>query len=179
MSKYKSRASCLSTLSLLIAFATSLMVAFYTQSPFGHVQNASAQDNVTATNQTVGVTGNQTMQSQNAAPFGNLTRADLDFLINNMNEAREFLHANDAAEAYVRLNRADSNLFAKLNEDPKLEQFQEIKSSIDNAKDALTQKDNAKALEDLNSASVVLFNVTQQLPTTEGEEEAEAEGAGE
>jgi hypothetical protein len=158
----------LSLLYVIIAVASSSIVAFYT--PFSHIQDALAQNNTAATNQTVGVTGNQTMQNQTAGPFGNLTRAALDPIFDIMNEARETLYVNDTSAAYVRLNRADSSLFTILNEqNSQLEQFQPVKSFIENAKDALTQKDNAKALEDLNSASTALFTVTQQLPATEGE----------
>jgi hypothetical protein len=177
MFRDRNRGGVKTVLSALIAVASLFIIAFYAYTPSDHILDASAQSNTTATNQTIGVTGNQTMQNQTGGPFGNLTRTALDPIFNFMNEARESLYANDSSAAYVRLNRADSSLFATLNEqNSQLEQFQPVKSSIENAKDALAQKDNAKALEDLNSASLALFTVTQQLPATEGEGAGTEEG---
>jgi hypothetical protein len=156
-------------LSLLIAIVSSLIVAFYTQTPFGHIQNALAQNNTTVINQTVGVTGNQTMANQTAGMFGNLTKTDFDSVTSLLSKVREMLTlANDTSEAYVRLDRADSALFTILNErNLQHELFQPVKDAIDNAKDALRQYDNATAIEELNSAGVALLQITQHLPPGE------------
>jgi hypothetical protein len=141
-------------------------------------QEAVAQNATTTTNQTA---GNQTQGGGAAAAtraaIGNLTQADFGSLRDNLNTARESLQTNDTTAAYDAINSADNELFGLANDQGEqnmkalMQQFKPLQDSIDSTRDALSNNDTVKALQQLDTADVELLKITQQLPP--GEEEGE------
>jgi hypothetical protein len=140
-------------------------------------QEAVAQNATTTTNQTA---GNQTQGGGAAATraaIGNLTQADFGSLRDNLNTARESLQTNDTTAAYDAINSADNELFGLANDQGEqnmkalMQQFKPLQDSIDSTRDALSNNDTVKALQQLDTADVELLKITQQLPP--GEEEGE------
>jgi hypothetical protein len=141
-------------------------------------QEAVAQNATTTTNQTA---GNQTQGGGGAAAtraaIGNLTQADFGSLRDNLNTARESLQTNDTTAAYDAINSADNELFGLANDQGEqnmkalMQQFKPLQDSIDSTRDALSNKDTVKALQQLDTADVELLKISQQLPP--GEEEGE------
>jgi len=142
-------------------------------------QEAAAQNATTTTNQTG---GNQTQGGGAAtrAVMGNLTQADFGSFRDNLNTARESLQTNDTTAAYGAVNSADNTLFGLANDQGEqnlkavMQQFKPLQNSIDGTRDALSNNDTAKALQQINAADVELLKITQKLPP--GEEEGEEEG---
>jgi hypothetical protein len=143
-------------------------------------QEAVAQNaTTTTTNQTA---GNQTQGGGAAATraaIGNLTQADFGSLRDNLNTARESLQTNDTTAAYDAINSADNELFGLANDQGEqnmkalMQQFKPLQDSIDSTRDALSNNDTVKALQQLDTADVELLKITQKLPS--GEEEGEEE----
>ena len=142
-------------------------------------QEAAAQNATTTTNQTA---GNQTQGGGAAATratMGNLTQADFGPVTDNLNTARESLQTNDTTAAYDAVNSVDSELFRLANDQGEqnmkavMQQFKPLQDSIDGTRDALTNNDTVKALQQLDTADVELLKITQKLPS--GEEEGEEE----
>jgi hypothetical protein len=140
-------------------------------------QEAVAQNATTTTNQTA---GNQTQGGGAAATraaIGNLTQADFGSLRDNLNTARESLQTNDTTAAYDAINSADNELFGLANDQGEqnmkalMQQFKPLQDSIDSTRDALSNNDTVKALQQLDTADVELLKISQQLPP--GEEEGE------
>jgi hypothetical protein len=139
-------------------------------------QEAVAQNATTTTNQTA---GNQTQGGAAAtrAAIGNLTQADFGSLRDNLNTARESLQTNDTTIAYNAINSADNELFGLANDQGEqnmkalMQQFKPLQDSIDSTRDALSNNDTVKALQQLDTADVELLKISQQLPP--GEEEGE------
>jgi hypothetical protein len=141
-------------------------------------QEAVAQNaTTTTTNQTA---GNQTQGGGTAATraaIGNLTQADFGSLRDNLNTARESLQTNDTTAAYDAINSADNELFGLANDQGEqnmkalMQQFKPLQDSIDSTRDALSNNDTVKALQQLDTADVELLKISQQLPP--GEEEGE------
>ena len=141
-------------------------------------QEAVAQNaTTTTTNQTA---GNQTQGGGAAATraaIGNLTQADFGSLRDNLNTARESLQTNDTTAAYDAINSADNELFGLANDQGEqnmkalMQQFKPLQDSIDSTRDALSNNDTVKALQQLDTADVELLKISQQLPP--GEEEGE------
>jgi hypothetical protein len=142
-------------------------------------QEAAAQNaTTTTTNQTA---GNQTQGGGAAtrAVMGNLTQADFGPVTDSLNTARESLQTNDTTAAYDAVNSVDSELFGLANDQGEqnmkalMQQFKPLQDSIDGTRDALTNNDTVKALQQLDTADVELLKITQKLPS--GEEEGEEE----
>jgi hypothetical protein len=142
-------------------------------------QEAAAQNaTTTTTNQTA---GNQTQGAAAAtrAVMGNLTQADFGPVTDSLNTARESLQTNDTTAAYDAVNSVDSELFGLANDQGEqnmkalMQQFKPLQDSIDGTRDALTNNDTVKALQQLDTADVELLKITQKLPS--GEEEGEEE----
>ena len=152
-------------------------------------QEAVAQNTTTtATNQTIPSSlqmQNQTMTNQTqgggeatAAAMANLTQADFESVIDNLNSASEALQANDTTEAYDAVNSVENELFeiatdqGERNMKTLMQIFKPLQDSVDSARDALRNNDTTNALQQLNSTDVELLKITQQLPA-EGEQEDE------
>lgn len=153
--------------------ATTIVVATQIQLPL--FQQEAVAQNATTTNQTA---GNQTQGGGTArAAMGNLTQADFGTVTDNLNIARESLQTNDTTAAYNAVNSAGSELFGlaigqgEQNMKAVMQQFKPLQDSIDSIRDALRNNDNAKTLQQLNTADVELLKMTQQLPP--GEQEGE------
>src|SRR5215217_4349589 len=143
-------------------------------------QEVVAQNATTATtNQTA---GNQTQGGGAAATratMGNLTQADFGPVTDSLNTARESLQTNDTTAAYDAVNSVDSELFGLANDQGEqnmkalMQQFKPLQDSIDSTRDALSNNDTVKALQQLDTADVELLKIIQKLPS--GEEEGEEE----
>jgi hypothetical protein len=111
--------------------------------------------------------------------MGNLTQADFGPVTDNLNTARESLQTNDTTAAYDAVNSAESELFGlasgqgEQNMKALMQQFKPLQDTIDSTRDALTNNDTVKTLQQLDTADVELLKITQKLPS--GEEEGEEE----
>ena len=122
-------------------------------------QEAAAQNaTTTTTNQTA---GNQTQGGGTAATratMGNLTQADFGPVTDSLNTARESLQTNDTTAAYDAVNSVDSELFrlvsgqGEQNMKAVMQQFKPLQDSIDSTRDALSNNDTVKALQQLDTA---------------------------
>jgi hypothetical protein len=150
------------------------------------LQQEAAAQNATTTTTTNQTAGNQTQGGgapATRATMGNLTQADFGPVTDSLNTARESLQTNDTTAAYDAVNSVDSELFGlasgqgEQNMKALMQQFKPLQDSIDSTRDALTNNDTAKALQQLNTADVELLKITQKLPPgeEEGEEEEEEE----
>ena len=144
-----------------------------------------------AQNQT-GVTNQTGATNQTTATITNITRGDFEELVGSINSARDAMHNNNTHTAYVQLSDAEDQIFdlthateddiaesESVSENQSIVQrLKPVSEGIQNAKTALNEDDNPNALNTLNSASVELLKITQQLPDGEqvGEEEAEPTG---
>jgi hypothetical protein len=163
---------------LIAIVAAATVLATQTLLPPLLQQEAAAQNaTTTTTNQTA---GNQTQGGgapATRATMGNLTQADFGPVTDSLNTARESLQTNDTTAAYDAVNSVDSELFGLANDQGEqnmkavMQQFKPLQDSIDSTRDALTNNDTAKALQQLNTADVELLKITQKLPS--GEEEGE------
>jgi hypothetical protein len=147
-------------------------------------QQEAAAQNTTMTNQTIPPTENQTMTNQTqgggaiVAATANLTQADFESVIDNLNSASEALQTNDTTEAYDAVNSVENELFeiatdqGEQNMKTLMQIFKPLQDSVDSARDALRNNDTTNALQQLNSTDVELLKITQQLPA-EGEQEDE------
>ena len=145
-------------------------------------QEVVAQNATTTTTTTNQTGGNQTQGGAAAATraaMGNLTQADFGPVTDSLNTARESLQTNDTTAAYDAVNSVDSELFGLANDQGEqnmkalMQQFKPLQDSIDGTRDALTNNDTVKALQQLDTADVELLKITQKLPS--GEEEGEEE----
>jgi hypothetical protein len=165
---------------VLIAIVAVVATVFATQTlPPLLQQEVVAQNATTTTTNQTG--GNQTQGGGAAARavMGNLTQADFGSFRDNLNTARESLQTNDTTAAYGAVNSADNTLFGLANDQGEqnlkavMQQFKPLQNSIDGTRDALSNNDTAKALQQINAADVELLKITQKLPP--GEEEGEEE----
>jgi hypothetical protein len=127
--------------------------------------DATAQNQTAATNQT-------------AAPStANTTRGDFNPVRDNINSAREALFNNDTDISYDFLSTAGNEIFdlTQITEDEvaadepsvnqtMVEQLRVVKEKLDNAQSSLSNNDNPKALQEINSADAELLIVTRDLP---------------
>ena len=123
-------------------------------------QEASAQNSSIA-NQTIPSMGNQTMTNQTQGVGGtiaataNLTQADFESVVHNLNIASEALQANDTTEAYDTVNSVESELFeiatdqGEQNIKTFMQIFKPLQDSIDSTQDALRNNDTTNALQQL------------------------------
>jgi hypothetical protein len=171
---------------VVIAATTLLTIAATTAAihTLSILQHEAAAQNTTMDNQTMPPMKNQTMTNQTeggatAAVTANLTQADFESVIDNLNSASEALQANDTTEAYDVVNSVENELFEIATDQGQnmktlMQIFKPLQDSIDSARDALRNNDTAKALQQLNSTNAELLKVTQQ-PPVEGEQEEDEE----
>jgi hypothetical protein len=136
--------------------------------------SAGLTSNSEATAQTANATAtaNQTTTANQTSPsIGNLTSADFSATWDSLEEARNALIDNDAYTAFFAMNDADSNLYGTVGETTLQQQITPVRDQLNNAQDAVINQDLPQALEGVNSASVELTKITQQLPQGEVEEE--------
>ena len=115
-------------------------------------------------------------QNQTQMALANLTRADMEPVTSALNSARDSLLGNGTLQdAYTSLNDADDSLFKiAQDKDPSatttiVKISEPIRNHMESAQQALLVGDAPKALDERNSAEVVLLGIIQGLPT--GEEE--------
>ena len=164
---------------LIAIVAAATVLATQTLLPL--LQQEAAAQNATTTTTTNQTAGNQTQGGAAAtrAIMGNLTQADFGPVTDSLNTARESLQTNDTTAAYDAVNSVDSELFGLANDQGEqnmkalMQQFKPLQDSIDGSRDALTNNDTVKALQQLDTADVELLKITQKLPS--GEEEGEEE----
>jgi hypothetical protein len=115
-------------------------------------------------------TTNQTSQR-----LGNLTKADFSDVLTSLTNAREAIFGGDNLRALRSLNSADNNLYAVVDRvgpevgDLLLQEIAPVRENINNAQEAVVDRDLAKALNDVNSASTTLVKFTIPLPAGETE----------
>jgi hypothetical protein len=124
-------------------------------------------------------TGQTGPQNQTQMVLENLTRADMEPVTSALNSARDSLLGNSSQEAYTFLNDADDALFRIAQGKGSsaattiIEITEPMRSHIEGAQQALLVGDAPKALDERNSAEVVLLGIIQGLPA--GEPPAEEE----
>ena len=169
----------------IVAVATILVTAIVivvdaTQIQLPLLQQEAVAQNATTTTTTNQTAGNQT-QGGGGAAMANLTQADFESVIDNLNSASEALQANDTTEAYDAVNSVENELFeiatdqGEQNMKTLMQIFKPLQDSVDSARDALRNNDTTNALQQLNSTDVELLKITQQLPPEEQEGEEEEE----
>jgi hypothetical protein len=136
--------------------------------------SAGLSNNPEAAAQTANAT---TAANQTGPSIGNLTTTDFQATLDNLDEARNALLNNDPYTAFFAMNDADNELYWTVGETPLQQQISAVRDQLDNAQDAVINQDLGGALEGVNSASVALTEITQQLPQGEEEEEEEEEEA--
>jgi hypothetical protein len=105
----------------IVAVATILVTAIVvvvvdaTQIQLPLLQQEAVAQNATTTTTTTTTTTNQTAGNQTqgggGAAMANLTQADFESVIDNLNSASEALQANDTTEAYDAVNSVENELF--------------------------------------------------------------------
>jgi hypothetical protein len=127
---------------------------------------------VTINQEASGQTANATSAANQTGPsIGNITSGDFSTVWDNLETARNAIIDNDTYSAFFALNDADNDLYGVVGETILQQQITPVRDQINNAQDAMLSQDLAKALQDVNSATVELTKVTQKLPS--GEEETE------
>ena len=120
-------------------------------------------------------------QNQTQMALENLTRADMGPVTSALNSARDSLLGNSSQDAYTFLNDADDAMFRiAQGEGPSaattiIKITEPMRSHIEGAQQALLVGDAPKALDERNSAEVVLLGIIQGLPAGEEEPPAEEE----
>jgi hypothetical protein len=124
---------------------------------------------------------NQTMSNQTgggAAALANLTQTDFESITEDLAEARQALQNNDTSGVLDELSSASEELFQVISGqfDPDhmaaiTEQFKPLQTHIDQGRGAVLKNDHTKTLEEINSADSELLKITQELPSSEDEED--------
>lgn len=165
---------------LFAAVISSLLVLDTSIGRTATFQGAVAQNNTTNTtniisNQTNGI-ANQT--GGGAAALANLTQTDFESITEDLAEARQALQNNDTSGVLDELSSASEELFQVISGqfDPDhmaaiTEQFKPLQTHIDQGRGAVLKNDHTKTLEEINSADSELLKITQELPSSEDEEE--------
>jgi hypothetical protein len=182
-----------------LVFATSIGRTVIFQGAVAQQQQQQEQQNTTTTNttsiisnQTDGIanqTGeavtaasmqNQTISNQTgrAAALANLTQTDFESITVDLAEARQALQNNDTSGVLDELSSASEELFQVISGqfDPDhmaaiTEQFKPLQTHIDQARADVLKNDHTKTLEEINSADSELLKITQELPSSEEEED--------
>ena len=123
--------------------------------------SAGPTNNPEATAQTVNAT---TATNQTGPDIGNLTRTDFSPASDSLADAREAIIDNDPFTAFLAVNEADTNLYWAVRTTPLEQQISAVRDQLNNAQDAVLSRDLPGALQGINSASVELTKLTQQLP---------------
>lgn len=165
---------------LFAAVISSLLVLDTSIGRTATFQGAVAQNNSTNTtniisNQTNGI-ANQT--GGGAAALANLTQTDFESITEDLGQAQQALQNNDTSGVLDELSSASEELFQVISGqfDPDhmaaiTEQFKPLQTHIDEARGAALKNDHTKTLEEINSADSELLKITQELPSSEDEEE--------
>lgn len=165
---------------LFAAVISSLLVLDTSIGRTATFQGAVAQNNTTNTtniisNQTNGI-ANQT--GGGAAALANLTQTDFESITEDLGQAQQALQNNDTSGVLDELSSASEELFQVISGqfDPDhmaaiTEQFKPLQTHIDEARGAALKNDHTKTLEEINSADSELLKITQELPSSEDEEE--------
>ena len=123
---------------------------------------------------------NQTISNQTgrAAALANLTQTDFESITVDLAEARQALQNNDTSGVLDELSSASEELFQVISGqfDPDhmaaiTEQFKPLQTHIDQARADVLKNDHTKTLEEINSADSELLKITQELPSSEEEED--------
>jgi hypothetical protein len=123
--------------------------------------SAGPTNNPDATAQSTNAT---TGANQTGPDIGNLTRSDFSAALDSIAEARNAIIDNDGFTAFIAVNDADNNLFWAVRTTPLEQQISAVRDQLNNAQDAVLNQDLSGALEGVNSASVELTKLIQQLP---------------
>jgi|SRR5215216_6344740 len=157
-------------------------------------QNATTNTTSIISNQTNGIanqTGeavtaaasmqNQTISNQTgrgAAALANLTQTDFESITEDLAEARQALQNNDTTRVLDELSSASEELFQVISgqSDPDhmaaiTEQFKSLQTHMDQGRAAVLKNDHTKTLSEINSADSELLKITQELPSSEEEED--------
>jgi hypothetical protein len=156
-------------------------------------QNATTNTTSIISNQTNGIanqTGeavttasmqNQTISNQTgrgAAALANLTQTDFESITEDLAEARQALQNNDTTGVLDELSSASEELFQVISgqSDPDhmaaiTEQFKSLQTHMDQGRAAVLKNDHTKTLSEINSADSELLKITQELPSSEEEED--------
>jgi hypothetical protein len=123
---------------------------------------------------------NQTMSNQTgggAAALANLTQTDFESITEDLGQARQALQNNDTNGVLDELSSASEELFQVISGqfDPDhmaaiTEQFKPLQTHIDQGRGAVLKNDHTKTLEEINYADSELLKITQELPSSEDEE---------
>ena len=180
-----------------LVFATSIGRTATFQGAVAQQQQQNTTTNTTSiiSNQTNGIanrTGgeavtaasmqNQTMSNQTggggAAALANLTQTDFQSITEDLGQARQALQNNDTNGVLDELSSASEELFQVISgqSDPDhmaaiTEQFKSLQTHIDQGRGAVLKNDHTKTLEEINSADSELLKITQELPSSEDEED--------
>jgi hypothetical protein len=176
-----------------LVFATSIgRTATYQGAVAQQQQNTTTNTTSIISNQTNGIanqTGeavtaasmqNQTISNQTgrAAALANLTQTDFESITVDLAEARQALQNNDTSGVLDELSSASEELFQVISGqfDPDhmaaiTEQFKPLQTHIDQARADVLKNDHTKTLEEINSADSELLKITQELPSSEEEED--------
>ena len=124
---------------------------------------------------------NQTMSNQTgggAAALANLTQTDFESITEDLGQARQALQNNDTNGVLDELSSASEELFQVISgqSDPDhmaaiTEQFKSLQTHIDQGRGSELKNDHTKTLEEINSADSELLKITQELPSSEEEED--------
>jgi hypothetical protein len=179
-----------------LVFATSIgRTATFQGAVAQQQQNATTNTTSIISNQTNGIanqTGeavtaaaapmqNQTISNQTgrgAAALANLTQTDFESITEDLAEARQALQNNDTTGVLDELSSASEELFQVISgqSDPDhmaaiTEQFKSLQTHMDQGRAAVLKNDHTKTLSEINSADSELLKITQELPSSEEEEE--------
>jgi hypothetical protein len=183
-----------------LVFATSIGRTATFQGAVAQQQQQQQQQNATTnttsiiSNQTNGIanqTGeavtaaapmqNQTISNQTgrgAAALANLTQTDFESITEDLAEARQALQNNDTTGVLDELSSASEELFQVISgqSDPDhmaaiTEQFKSLQTHMDQGRAAVLKNDHTKTLSEINSADSELLKITQELPSSEEEED--------
>jgi hypothetical protein len=136
----------------------------------------------TATQNQTGTQNQMDTQNQTQMALANLTQADMEPVTSALNSARDSLLGNGTLQdAYASLNDADDAMFRIAQGEGHsaatiiIKITEPMRNHIESAQNALLADDAPKALDERNSAEVVLLGIIQGLPAGEEEPPAEEE----
>jgi hypothetical protein len=108
-----------------------------------------------------------TASNQTGPSVGNVNASDFSAALDSLVEARNAIYDNDTFTVFAAINDADSNTVWAVGQTPLREQISVVREQLNNAQDAVLNQDLGQALDGVNSASLELFKITQQLPQGE------------
>jgi hypothetical protein len=108
-----------------------------------------------------------TASNQTGSSFGNVNASNFSDALDSLVEARNAIYDNETFTAFVAINDADSNMVWAVGQTPLRQQISAVRDQLNNAQDAVLNQDLGQALDGVNSASLELFKITQQLPQGE------------